>query len=126
MGGKFSHEFMVPADTGENEVVYCDGCGYAANIDKAQSGSGILPEEKSNSNTPQAQGASGILPEETSSNETFQGRLPEKFATPDVLTRKEARAILYGFTEYHLERRIRSFALLARRPIEIPDPVATP
>jgi DNA repair protein RecO (recombination protein O) len=47
-------------------------------------------------------------------------------ATPDVVTRKEARAILYGFTEYHLERRIRSFALLARRPIEIPDPVATP
>ncbi len=37
MGGKFSHEFMVPAETGENEVVYCDTCGYAANIDKAQS-----------------------------------------------------------------------------------------
>src|SRR5256885_8207481 len=37
MGGKFSHEFMVPAETGENEVVYCDACGYAANIDKAQS-----------------------------------------------------------------------------------------
>src|SRR5881392_1640725 len=35
MGGKFSHEFMVPADTGENEVVYCDGCGYAANVEKA-------------------------------------------------------------------------------------------
>ncbi|HXT42349.1 MAG TPA: proline--tRNA ligase [Candidatus Angelobacter sp.] len=37
MGGKFSHEFMVPAETGENEVVYCDGCGYAANIEKATS-----------------------------------------------------------------------------------------
>src|SRR5437588_8103130 len=37
MGGKFSHEFMVPAETGENEVVYCEGCGYAANIDKATS-----------------------------------------------------------------------------------------
>jgi prolyl-tRNA synthetase len=37
MGGKFSHEFMVPAATGENEVVYCDGCGYAANIEKATS-----------------------------------------------------------------------------------------
>ena len=29
IGGKFSHEFMVPAETGENEVVYCEGCGYA-------------------------------------------------------------------------------------------------
>lgn len=37
MGGKFSHEFMVPAETGENEVVYCDGCNYAANIEKATS-----------------------------------------------------------------------------------------
>src|SRR6476661_445874 len=37
MGGKFSHEFMVPAETGENEVVYCEGCNYAANIEKATS-----------------------------------------------------------------------------------------
>lgn len=37
MGGKFSHEFMVPAETGENEVVFCDGCGYAANVEKAVS-----------------------------------------------------------------------------------------
>src|SRR6201995_2658772 len=33
MGGKFSHEFMVPAETGENEIVICDGCGYAANVE---------------------------------------------------------------------------------------------
>jgi prolyl-tRNA synthetase len=38
MGGKFSHEFMVPAETGEDEVVFCEGCGYAANIEKATSG----------------------------------------------------------------------------------------
>jgi prolyl-tRNA synthetase len=37
MGGKFSHEFMVPAETGENEVVYCEACNYAANIEKATS-----------------------------------------------------------------------------------------
>jgi prolyl-tRNA synthetase len=40
MGGKFSHEFMVPAETGENEVAYCDACGYAANIEKASSRTG--------------------------------------------------------------------------------------
>jgi prolyl-tRNA synthetase len=38
IGGNYSHEFMVPADTGENEVVFCEGCGYAANIEKATSG----------------------------------------------------------------------------------------
>src|SRR5713101_2295141 len=30
IGGKFSHEFMVPAETGENEVVYCESGKYAA------------------------------------------------------------------------------------------------
>lgn len=47
MGGKFSHEFMVPAETGENEIVICDGCGYAANVEKAASkvqGSNSKPE----------------------------------------------------------------------------------
>jgi len=34
--------------------------------------------------------------------------------TPDPVVRREARAMLYGFTEYYLERRMRSFALLAR------------
>jgi prolyl-tRNA synthetase len=37
MGGKFSHEFMVPAETGENEVVFCPHCSYAANVEKASS-----------------------------------------------------------------------------------------
>jgi len=37
MGGKFSHEFMVPAATGENELVFCPACGYAANVEKASS-----------------------------------------------------------------------------------------
>ncbi|HEX7617142.1 MAG TPA: proline--tRNA ligase, partial [Verrucomicrobiae bacterium] len=38
IGGNYSHEFMVPAETGENEVAYCEACGYAANIEKATSG----------------------------------------------------------------------------------------
>src|SRR5271156_1628607 len=61
IGVKFSHEFMVPAETGENEVVYCDGCGYAANVEKATSGAARL------------QGPSS-------------GAKIEKFATPGVVT----------------------------------------
>ncbi|HEX8099878.1 MAG TPA: DNA repair protein RecO [Actinomycetota bacterium] len=34
--------------------------------------------------------------------------------TPHEMIRREGRAILYGYAEYHLERRMRSFALLAR------------
>ncbi len=37
MGGAHSHEFMVPAETGENEVVYCESGDYAANIEMAAS-----------------------------------------------------------------------------------------
>lgn len=35
MGGSGSHEFMVKSDIGEAEVVFCDECGYAANVEKA-------------------------------------------------------------------------------------------
>ncbi|MHB8204213.1 MAG: proline--tRNA ligase [Desulfomonilaceae bacterium] len=36
IGGSFSHEFMVLADTGEDVVVSCDSCDYAANLEKAE------------------------------------------------------------------------------------------
>jgi prolyl-tRNA synthetase len=36
IGGSFSHEFMVLADTGEDRIVYCSRCDYAANLDKAE------------------------------------------------------------------------------------------
>jgi prolyl-tRNA synthetase len=62
MGGKFSHEFMVPAETGENEVVYCDACPYAANVEKASS------RARQAETVPAAAGG------------------PEKFATPGVVT----------------------------------------
>ena len=38
IGGKFSHEFMVPAEVGENDVVYVETGDYAANVEKATSG----------------------------------------------------------------------------------------
>ena len=37
MGGKFSHEFMVPAETGESDVAFCETGDYAANVEKATS-----------------------------------------------------------------------------------------
>src|SRR2546428_9067102 len=61
MGGKFSHEFMVPAAAGENGGVYCERCAYAANIEKETS---AVP--KSEIRNPKSE--------------------IEKFATPGVLT----------------------------------------
>jgi prolyl-tRNA synthetase len=61
IGGSHSHEFMVPAETGENEVAFCEACGYAANLEKATSG---LPK--------------------TAAREA--GPAVEKFPTPGVVT----------------------------------------
>jgi prolyl-tRNA synthetase len=36
IGGKDSHEFMVLTGDGEDEVICCSNCGYAANVEKAQ------------------------------------------------------------------------------------------
>ena len=36
IGGNFSHEFMVLADTGEDTIAACPACGYAANTEKAE------------------------------------------------------------------------------------------
>ncbi len=36
MGGDVSHEFMAPAESGEDQVVRCAACGYAANVEAAK------------------------------------------------------------------------------------------
>ncbi len=37
IGGKDSHEFMLITQSGEDEIIHCPNCKYAANADKAQS-----------------------------------------------------------------------------------------
>ncbi len=36
MGGNFSHEFMVLADSGEDGLAECESCAYAANLERAE------------------------------------------------------------------------------------------
>ncbi|EFL50380.1 prolyl-tRNA synthetase [Solidesulfovibrio fructosivorans JJ]] len=36
IGGSFSHEFMVLAETGEDTIAYCDACDFGANVEKAE------------------------------------------------------------------------------------------
>ena len=37
IGGKDSHEFLLPTETGEDTVITCSGCDYVANAEKAES-----------------------------------------------------------------------------------------
>ena len=62
MGGNHSHEFMIPAQTGESEVAYTEDGSYSANVEKA--------------------GSQGPL---TATPSECTGAI-EEFATPDVKT----------------------------------------
>jgi len=44
MGGSQSEEFMVRTPAGEDQIVSCDKCGYAANMEKATSKLGAVPD----------------------------------------------------------------------------------
>ena len=71
IGGKYSHEFMVMAESGEDAIVFCEKCSYAANLEKAEV---TCPEKK-------------II-----SEEDF---LPiEEIYTPDVRTIEEVSTFL--------------------------------
>ena len=63
MGGSFSHEFMVPAEVGDDDVIYNEASGYAANREKATSA--LVPADLADA-TP-----AGVV---------------EEFATPGVVT----------------------------------------
>lgn len=46
IGGGLSQEFMVTAATGEASVVFCEACGYAADVDQAPCRPQALPREE--------------------------------------------------------------------------------
>ncbi len=45
IGGKYSHEFLLPTEVGEDTIILCPKCGYAANAEKAQSVKPQAPAE---------------------------------------------------------------------------------
>ena len=46
IGGKESFEFILPTDAGEDTILLCDACGYAANAEKAVFRKQPLPHEE--------------------------------------------------------------------------------
>ncbi len=77
IGGKDSHEFMVLIDDGEDEVIYCSNCGYAANAEKAQFAKTIEPAISVSQSPEVSEGdAKSLLP-------------LEEIATPETKTIEE-------------------------------------
>lgn len=80
MGGNFSHEFMVPAETGEDFMVYCEASGYAANLEKA---------------------VSGLQPDSTGPDGDQSDLLKEELATPGVRTIEDLTKAPYSIPAHH-------------------------
>jgi prolyl-tRNA synthetase len=78
MGGNDTHEFMALADIGEDTIAHCPSCGYAANIEKAES---LLDE-------PSASSESNLITSESISFKT------EKIHTPGTTTISQLTKLL--------------------------------
>lgn len=77
IGGTLSHEFQVLADSGEDAIVSCEQCGYAANVEKAE-----LPSSLSSGFEPRTSHVKKVhTPEQRTIEEvsTFLGQPKEQF-----------------------------------------------
>jgi prolyl-tRNA synthetase len=79
IGGTLSHEFQVLADSGEDAIVSCDACGYAANVEKAEIR--LEPGNRRTKNGPSPVLRKVHTPEQKSVEEvaTFLGEPRERF-----------------------------------------------
>ncbi|HME07434.1 MAG TPA: proline--tRNA ligase [Bryobacteraceae bacterium] len=91
MGGSQSHEFMVASEAGEDYVLTCSQCGYAANVEKAVSQATPPLAADPPSSSPDAE------------------RLPEPFHTPGRKTIAEVAA----FTNLPETSQMKSLVMVA-------------
>jgi len=83
IGGKDSHEFVILTEDGEDQVIYCSNCGYAANVEKARFTKTIEPATSRSRNSDSSEGeAKNLLP-------------LEEIATPEMKTIEEV-AVFVG------------------------------
>ncbi|RXZ79180.1 proline--tRNA ligase [Paenibacillaceae bacterium] len=80
-----THEFMALADIGEDTIVACSSCHYAANLEKAESGAHV--EHTETEAQSQAQSTAKLSAKPLQSDQGNQANAGmEKFDTPDVKT----------------------------------------
>jgi prolyl-tRNA synthetase len=77
IGGTLSHEFQVLADSGEDAIVSCEQCGYAANVEKAE----LLPTVTHDSRLRSQDLKKIHTPDQRTIEEvsTFLGESPDRF-----------------------------------------------
>ena len=88
MGGAVAHEYMAFSEAGEDEVVFCPECGYAANVELAVGRPKPLQEETATGD-PRAPSPVALPPERAAAVD----RLREVY-TPDTRTIEQVTAYL--------------------------------
>jgi prolyl-tRNA synthetase len=98
MGGGLAHEFMAPSPAGEDEIVLCDSCGYAANVEIAVTRP--LPQSRQDEPYEDVHTPDKRTVEEVSA---FLGRGPQRFIKSMLLIAgdKPLLALIRGDHELH-------------------------
>ncbi len=120
IGGSFSHEFMVLAETGEDQIINCTACSYAANLERAE----VLYEEKG-AGTPPTEETGPMEKAETPDRKTVEEVTDFLHITPDnlvktllvVLNGKENTAVLLRGDHELNEAKLKS--LLGAQTVEM-------
>jgi prolyl-tRNA synthetase len=122
IGGSFSHEFMVLAETGEDYIVNCLNCTYSANLEKAE----VASDKKGSTDTAEAN--SPIKEVETPEQKSVEDVCRFLSITPDRLvktliykTEKEVIAVLVRGDHEINEAKLRNFAEADSLELANPD-----
>ncbi|MEM7339593.1 MAG: proline--tRNA ligase [Actinomycetota bacterium] len=118
MGGNTSTEFMVPCDAGEDDVIVCPNCGYAANIEKATS---TLPavNDEPGPDAPERFATPGVRT--IAALESFEGgaAADRQIKTMVMVTDGEVTlALLRGDHQLNLQKLIDATGTIELRPAE--------
>jgi prolyl-tRNA synthetase len=121
IGGSFSHEFMVLAETGEDQMINCLKCDYAANLERAEVNMAEnLPKSDSN-------GMKSLEDVDTPDIKTVEGVTSFLSISPDqliktliILADEKVVAVLVRGDHELNEAKLKNF--LGAQMVELADP----
>jgi len=117
IGGSLSHEFQVLAQAGEDAIVACDRCGYAANVEKAEVGALPPPSGCERALEPVATPGKRSVEEVAA----FLGAPPERFVKTLIYQGGDGQLVAVLVRGDHEASETKIAALLGGGPVVLAD-----
>jgi prolyl-tRNA synthetase len=117
IGGSLSHEFQVLAQSGEDAIVACDSCGYAANVEKAEVGALPPPNGRARALEPVATPGKRSVEEVAA----FLGTPPERFVKTLIYRGGDGQVVAVLVRGDHEASETKVAALLGAEPVVLAD-----